>query len=131
MRLVIRYFFRTLRLILTPFVLLSEKLGTGKRLERSAKEQQNVDTACEQLALYQFKTCPFCVKVRKQMVRLNLNIEKRDAQHNETHRADLEQGGGNIKVPCLRIKNEDGSEQWMYETGDINAWLEQRFGKAA
>lgn len=131
MRVVIRYFFRTLRLILTPFVLLSEKLGGGKPLQRSAEEQRKVDAACEQLALYQFKTCPFCVKVRKQIARLNLTIEKRDAQHNETNRADLEQGGGNIKVPCLRIKNEDGSEQWMYESGDINTWLEQRFGIAS
>ncbi len=130
MRVVIRYFFRTLRLILTPFVLLSEKLGGGKPLERSGEEQQKVNSACENLALYQFKTCPFCVKVRKQIARLNLNIEKRDAQHNATHRAELEQGGGNVKVPCLQIKNEDGSVQWMYESADINAWLEQRFGIA-
>jgi|SRR5690554_3157291 len=130
MRLVIRYFFRTLRLILTPFVLLSEKLGGGKPIERSPKEQNKVDAACEKLALYQFKTCPFCVKVRKQIAQLNLNIEKRDAQHNETHRADLEQGGGSVKVPCLRIENEDGSERWMYESSDINAWLEERFGQA-
>lgn len=129
MRVVIRYFFRTLRLILTPFVLLSEKLGGGKPLERSAEEQQKVDAACEHLALYQFKTCPFCVKVRKQIARLNLNIEKRDAQHDQAHRAELEQKGGNVKVPCLRIKNEDGSEQWMYESSDINAWLEERFGQ--
>ncbi|WP_417544212.1 glutaredoxin family protein [Marinobacter sp.] len=129
MRVVIRYFFRTLRLILTPFVLLSEKLGGGKPLERSGEEQQKVNSACENLALYQFKTCPFCVKVRKQIARLNLNIEKRDAQHNATHRAELEQGGGNVKVPCLWIKNEDGSVQWMYESSHINAWLDQRFGK--
>ena len=128
MRVVIRYFFRTLRLILTPFVLLSEKLGGGKPLERSGEEQKKVNSACENLALYQFKTCPFCVKVRKQIARLNLNIEKRDAQHNETHRAELEQGGGNVKVPCLRIKNEDGSVRWMYESADINAWLEKSFG---
>ncbi|RBW49755.1 glutaredoxin family protein [Marinobacter sp. F3R11] len=131
MRMVIRFFFRTLRLILTPFVLLSEKLGNGRPLERSPAEQQEADAACEQLVLYQFKTCPFCVKVRKQIARLNLKIEKRDAQHNETHRAELEQGGGQVKVPCLRISNPDGSETWMYESSDINAWLEQRFGKAA
>lgn len=67
MRVVIRFFFRTLRLILTPFVLLSEKLGGGKPVERNSEEQKHVDAACEQLALYQFKTCPFCVKVRKKI----------------------------------------------------------------
>ena len=131
MRLVIRYFFRTLRLVLTPFVLLSEKLGTGKPMQRSADEQQKVDAACESLALYQFKTCPFCTRVRKQIARLNLTIEKRDAQHDKTHREDLEQGAGKVKVPCLRIENSDGDEQWLFESGEINDWLEQRFGKTA
>lgn len=131
MRLVIRYFFRTLRFILTPFVLLNEKLGVGKPVERSAGEQQRVDAACENLTLYQFKTCPFCIKVRKQIARLNLNIEKRDAQHDPTNRTELEKGGGKVKVPCLRITDENGGEQWMYESSEINEWLAQRFNKAA
>ena len=127
MRLVIRYFFRTLRLILTPFVLLSEKIGGGKPVQRSPQQQQEVDNACKDLALYQFKTCPFCVKVRKEIRRLNLDIELRDTQHDIQHRAQLEAGGGAVKVPCLRITNADGDDQWMYESDDINAWLKQRF----
>lgn len=130
MRLVIRYFFRTLRLILTPFVLLSEKLGGGKPVQRRPVQQQEVDAACKSLALYQFKTCPFCVKVRKEIRRLNLDIELRDAQHDAGNRAELEAGGGSVKVPCLRIANADGGDQWLYESGDINAWLQQRFEPA-
>lgn len=130
MRIIIRYFFRTLRLVLTPFMLLNEKLSTPKSMTRTPDEQARADLASKQLALYQFSACPFCIKVRKEIARLGLNIETRDAQHDQQHRSDLEAGGGHIKVPCLRIKREDGSEQWLYESGDIKAWLQERFETA-
>lgn len=127
MRLVIRYFFRTLRLILTPFMLISEKISTPKSLQRLPEEQARVDSACENLALYQFSACPFCIKVRKEMARLGLNIETRDAQHDDNHRDRLASGGGRIKVPCLLIRDDTGQEQWLYESDDIRSWLQQKF----
>ncbi len=126
MRIIIRYFFRGLRLVLTPIVLLVEKLTTPKGKERSEQEQKTVDEACKSLALYQFAACPFCVKVRKEIARLNLNIELRDAKNNDEHRDALLNGGGRVKVPCLRIEEGD-KVQWMYESDDINQYLEQRF----
>ncbi|WP_323750308.1 glutaredoxin [Marinobacter sp.] len=130
MRVIIRYFFRTLRMVLTPFMLLSEKLSTPKGMTRTAEEQARADAASKHLALYQFKACPFCIKVRKEIARLGLSIETRDAQHNPEHRAALEAGGGRIKVPCLKIQQEDGSERWLYESAEINAWLQERFEPA-
>lgn len=130
MRVIVRYFFRTLRLVLTPFMLLSEKLSTPESVTRSAEEQAHADQVSKDLALYQFKACPFCIKVRKEIARLGLNIETRDAQHNLEHRAALEAGGGRIKVPCLKIQQEDGSERWLYESGEIKAWLQERFEPA-
>ncbi|MBW4935429.1 glutaredoxin family protein [Marinobacter sp. F4206] len=127
MRVIIRYFFRTLRLVLTPFMLLTEKLSTPKSVARTAEEQARVDEASKHLALYQFRACPFCIKVRKEIARLGLNIETRDAQHDPQHRAALEAGGGRVKVPCLKIHQEDGSERWLYESGEIKAWLQERF----
>ncbi|TVP54636.1 MAG: glutaredoxin [Halomonadaceae bacterium] len=127
MRLFFRYFFRTLRLILTPVVLISEKLSTPKGMERSPAEQARVDQACQSLALYQFNACPFCIKVRKEMARLSLPIELRDTQHNADHRQELEAGGGRIKVPCLLIIKEGGEKEWLYESDTIKAWLQERF----
>ncbi|MDH2372362.1 glutathione S-transferase N-terminal domain-containing protein [Cobetia sp. 3AK] len=131
MRPIIRLFFRTLRLVLAPFMLISEKLTRGNALERSPAQQAEVDAETARLALYQFSTCPFCIKVRKRMHQLNLNIEQRDTQHNATHRQALEQGGGRVKVPCLLITHDDGREEWMYESDTINAYLQKRFGRAA
>ncbi|QBM16348.1 hypothetical protein MARI_04280 [Marinobacter sp. JH2] len=128
MRMIIRAFFRLLRLVLTPFMLLSEKLSTPKAIERSAEQQAIVDKATKNLALYEFRACPFCIKVRKEMARLGLNIERRDAQHGEKNRKALLKGGGAVKVPCLLIVDERGEERWMYESGDINDWLGREFG---
>lgn len=127
MKLIVRLFFRTLRLVLTPFMLLSEKLSTPKSVTRTPEEQAVVDEASKDLALYQFSACPFCIKVRKEIARLGLNIETRNAQHDPEHRAALEAGGGRIKVPCLKIQQDDGNERWLYESSEINAWLQERF----
>ena len=97
-----------------------------KRVQRTVERQVEVDAQLNELALYQFHGCPFCVKVRREMYRLRLNIECRDAKHNDVHRQALLEGGGRVKVPCLRIQSSDGV-QWMYESSDIVAYLQQRF----
>ncbi|WP_027967683.1 glutaredoxin family protein [Halomonas halocynthiae] len=128
MKIVFRYFFRGLRLVLAPVMIVSEKLSTPKpAVERSAEEQAKIDDACKALSLYQFRTCPFCIKVRKEMARLGLNIELRDTQKNPQHRQALMEGGGRVKVPCLRIDHDDRVE-WLYESSDINDWLNKQFG---
>lgn len=131
MRIVIRYFFRGLRLVLAPVMLIAEKLSTPQAVERSEEEQAKVDAECENLALYQFRTCPFCIKVRKEIARLGLDIELRDAQLDPEHKKALQEGGGRVKVPCLKISHADGQDQWLYESADINAWLHKHFGKPA
>lgn len=127
MKIIIRSFFRVLRLVMTPVMLISEKFSTPKTIERSPEDQVAVDQASMNLALYQFRACPFCIKVRKEMARLGLTVEKRDAQHDVAHRAALEAGGGRVKVPCLLIRHEDGRQEWLYESDAIKAWLQDRF----
>ncbi len=127
MRTLLRMFFRTLRLVLMPFMLLWAKLAMPEGVVRSADGQQQVERECAKMALYHFKTCPFCIKVRHEMGRLSLPIELRDAQHDAEHKEALLQGGGKVQTPCLRITGDDGRVQWMYESGDIIQYLQQRF----
>ena len=47
MRILIRYFFRLVRLILTPFMLIGEKLSTPKGVERSSEQQAKVEEECQ------------------------------------------------------------------------------------
>jgi glutathione S-transferase len=79
------------------------------------------------LTLYQYAACPFCVKVRRAMKRSALNIETRDAKRNQRFKEELLQGGGQLKVPCLRIEDNNGDVRWMYESSDIISYLDQRF----
>lgn len=129
MRIVIRYFFRTLRLVLTPVMLISEKLTTPKAIPRSPEEQAILDQASKTLALYQFRACPFCIRVRKEMARLGLAVEIRDAQHDSEQRAFLEANGGRVKVPCLLIQHDEHRQEWLYESDAIRTWLVKRFEK--
>jgi glutaredoxin len=131
MKTVIRAFFRTLRLVLGPFMLLKERLTRPRGVQRAPAAQAAVDAQCQSLALYQFSTCPFCIKVRQEMHRLSLPIEQRDAQHHSAHRDALLQGSGATQVPCLKITDSQGQSQWLQDSNAIVAYLQERFAPAA
>ncbi len=116
-----------IRPILGKSLILIDQLTTPKSLERAPQEQAKVDLASKSLALYQFVGCPFCIKVRRAMKRLNLNIELRNADENAEYKNELVQQGGIYQTPCLRITKTDGTVQWLYESADIIAYLEDDF----
>ena len=130
MKSVVRYFFRTLRVLLGPVMLLKEALTRPQGVVRTSAEQASVDAACRGLALYQYKTCTFCIKTRQEMRSLSLDIAKVDAQHAGPARTELLQGGGQTKVPCLKITDAAGSSRWLYDSEKIIAYLRSRFAPA-
>lgn len=75
-------------------------------------------------ALYYSKYCYFCQKVlmflkgRKNAA----DIELRSTS-NAQFAQELVRGGGKTQVPCLRIENESGDIEWMYESDDIIQYL--------
>jgi glutaredoxin len=127
MKTVIRAFFRTLRVVLGPVMLLKERLTQPAGVVREPAAQARVDQQCQSLALYQFSTCPFCIKVRQEMRRLSLPIEKRDAQHHTANRDALLQATGATQVPCLQITEADGQTRWLKDSAAIVAYLRERF----
>lgn len=127
MKLFFKIFFKTLRLIIGPVILFIDKITTPSGIKRPLDKQQKIDNEISNLILYHFKTCPFCIKVKRNNKRLSLNIETRDAQHNPLHREELLQGGGQIKVPCLKISDDNGNENWLYESNDILLYIQKRF----
>ena len=131
MKVVARLFFRTLRAILGPFLLLGDWLTRPKGVVRPAAEQQAVDARTRNLALYHFPTCPFCLKTRRVIRRLSLDIELRNAHSDAAHRAALIAGGGKPQVPCLQITDTAGQRTWLYDSNAIIAYLNREFGDAA
>ena len=130
MKTFIRTFFKTLRVILGPVMLLKEKLTRPTGIVRAQAVQQSTDLQCQDLALYQYQTCPFCIRVRQEISRLSLNIQRIDAQHEGSDRQALLQGSGQTKVPCLEITDDSGSSQWLYDSEKIVAYLRGRFAAA-
>lgn len=130
MKIIIKTFFKTLRVVLGPVMLLKEKLTRPKGIVRPQAAQQQADLQCQSLVLYQYKTCPFCMKVRREISRLSLNIKRIDAQHQGADRQALLSGGGQAKVPCLKITDEAGGSQWFYDSEKIVAYLRGRFANA-
>ena len=123
----IRLFFKIVRLIVGPVLLLAEWITTPRGVVRNAADQQAIDQAADMLTLYQFKTCPFCIKVRRACKRLSLPIATRDAQHDAVARQELLTATGKVQVPCLKIVAADGTAVWMPESGEIIRYLHARF----
>ena len=130
MKIIIRTFFKTLRIVLGPVMLLREKLTRPQGVVRSQAAQQSADLQCQALALYHYKTCPFCMKVRQEMARLSLNIQRIDAQPPGADRDALTREGGQTKVPCLKITDAAGKSQWLYESDKIIGYLRGQFPAA-
>lgn len=122
---------QVIRFILGKLILLLNWVFTPRSVQRDPQSQAQVDSDVAQLTLYQYEACPFCVKVRRSMKRQNLKIETRDIKRNDIAREELMAGGGDLKVPCLRIEDGDKPSQWMYESGDIISYLEGRFASAS
>lgn len=115
------------RWVLARIILLIDFLFHPRGVKRAPNEQTELDRETDNYVLYQYAACPFCVKVRWAMQRNSLNIETRDAKRNKQYAEELVAGGGKLKVPCLRIEQDDGSSQWLYESTDILAYLDDKF----
>lgn len=115
------------RWLLGRIILFFNWLTLPKKPDHSPEKQAELDAQTANMALYQYAACPFCVKTRRAIRRLGLNIELRDARNNPQYRAELEQRGGKQQVPCLRIEDPNGSVSWLYESGDIIDFLQKRF----
>jgi glutaredoxin len=116
-----------IRFLLGKLILFLDWVFTPRSITRDPAQQALIDGQTANLTLYQYQACPFCVRVRRAMKRQGLKIETRDVKRNEQAREELLAGGGDLKVPCLRIGEGERGAQWMDESKDIIGYLEGRF----
>lgn len=119
-------FIKALRIGLGQIIIFLDFITRPRKLKRSPQEQARVESAAKGLALYQFHACPFCVKTRRALHRLNVPVALRDAKNDTVRRKELLEQGGKVQVPCLRIE-EQGEVRWLYESKAIGAYLDERF----
>ncbi|MFA7554261.1 MAG: glutathione S-transferase N-terminal domain-containing protein [Spongiibacteraceae bacterium] len=118
---------RIIRWLLGTIILSLNWVFTPRSLKRDPKLQALINQQTAKLTLYQYKACPFCVKVRRALKRQALAIQTRDAKRCEQSRKELLDGGGQLKVPCLKVEDDNGSTRWIYESSDIISYLSNRF----
>lgn len=119
-------FISALRNGLGQIIIFIDFITRPRKMQRSTEEQAAVAQAAANLSLYQFRACPFCVKTRRTLHKLNVPMQLRDAKNDAQARADLLEQGGKVQVPCLRIE-ENGQSTWLYESKAIAAYLQDRF----
>jgi glutaredoxin len=117
---------KIVRKTLGSIILFIDFVSRPKQIQRDEFSQRAVNDESQSLQLYQFELCPFCIKTRRTIRRLNLNIMMKDAKKDLQARQELLSEGGKVQVPCLRIEEND-HVTWLYESKEINAYLEKRF----
>lgn len=122
---------KIVRIVLGALILFFDWVFTPRGVKRESEAQETINKETEKLSLYQYKACPFCVKVRRSLKRNSLNVVTKDAKRCDTAKGELVSGGGKLKVPCLKIESENGDVNWMYESSEIINYLDQRFAAKA
>lgn len=89
------------------------------------------EAAEDHLALYHFDGCPFCMRVRRAIDALGIEVELRNIYEDSAHMNALREARGRSTVPVLRITSPDGAERWMPESADIVRYLQATYGQAA
>jgi len=114
-----------LRWLIGRIILFFNFVFSPTQPKRDASLQAEIDASTAHLSLYQLPACPFCVKVRRAMKRGGLNIQLKNINQDETLRQELIEHGGKRTVPCLKIIDENQETTWLYESSDINQYLQQ------
>ncbi len=91
--------------------------GEQRRLQR------RLDEEVAGLKLYETRWCPFCMRVRLAVRSLGITLDGVDIDDDPEAAERLEREGGQRKVPCLFIPDDQGGGRWLYESGDIIEYL--------
>ena len=113
---------RIARKAIGAIILGIDKITSPNAPSRSPQQQALIDQKTHGLKIYEMHACPFCVKVRREIKRLGLNIASTDVKKQADDMATLVSEGGKFQVPCLRIEHEQNVE-WLYESNDIIKYL--------
>ena len=104
-------------------ILFADKITSPKSVSRHPDEQSKIDSATSSLHLYEMNACPYCVKVRREIKRLALNITRKNVKQDPQNKQFLIAHGGKFQVPCLHI-NSDTQDIWLYESDEIINYLQ-------
>jgi hypothetical protein len=114
------------RALRTAFFNLLDCLSKPQPIERSEQEVRRLAKEASCIALYDYKGCSASRLPRREIRRLNVEIECRDFSKSSIHQDKLLAEYGKLKSPCLRIE-EKGEVRWLDEPDAIVHFLHERF----
>ena len=120
---------RFFRFVIGRIILLADFVTRPRPIVRNQYDQVMVDEMTSVMSLYQFRACPFCVKVRRHLRRHSLNVEFKDAKNDIEIKNELVTEGGKHKVPCLRIAVDSNNIKWLYSSDDICLFLDSELSR--
>jgi len=116
-----------IRWFVGKLILFINSITLPKPILRKKIDQDKIDKETKYFTIYQFEACPFCVKVRRFIMKNSLKINLKDAKNNKTFKSELVNEGGKHKVPCLKIAKINSETIWLYESTEIIKFLKKEF----
>ena len=101
-----------IRFILGRIILFLDWLTSPRPNKISRTELDAIQNKVKNMTIYEFRACPFCVRVRRFMKKNNIIINTKDARRSKVFAQELIDGGGKLQVPCLKIGDSNNSE-WL------------------
>lgn len=98
----------------------------AKPLEWSQEQRSLIDRESRRMQLYFCRRCPSSVQVRRSCDRFGLHMVEKDVGRVNSYRNELINGGGQSRVPCLRL-DLDNKTTWLYGHRSIVEYLETRY----
>ena len=114
---------KIIRFILGRIILFLDWITSPRPNPISEEKRNEINSYTSNMVMYEFKACPFCVRVRRFMKKNNISIKTKDARKNKEYATELINGGGKLQVPCLLIPKDENNSQWLYESKDIINFL--------
>lgn len=106
---------------------LNSTLSSTLRFWRGTNARPAAEQPARPLQLYEFEACPYCRLVREALTELDLDALIYPTPHGgKRFRPKVEKLGGRQQFPYLVDPNTGES---MYESGDIIAYLYQRYAR--
>ncbi|ASP40518.1 hypothetical protein CHH28_18400 [Bacterioplanes sanyensis] len=105
---------------------LMDRVVPVRPVSRDQREQSRLNRESRRMQLYFCRSCPSSISVKRHCAKLGLRVVEKDVDRVNSFRNELVRGGGQPRVPCLRIA--DGQkEHWLYSPDKILKYLDSHF----
>lgn len=104
---------------------LADRLVPAKPVERSREEQTLLNRESRRMHLYYSRNCPASILVKRYFEKTGLHPVSKEVERVDAYRNELVNGGGESRVPCLRVRHGE-QDSWIYSPEAILNYLEDK-----